>query len=283
MMKSYYWLIGILITALLGILILQANYTLDNYRMKSTELKEEVNQLFAVAIQEEKELRKDSVLRWFRGYLSDTSKILLSVAYDPEENQLLNSIQDHNDSSPYTTISFSDDDRQINELDSANRAITIDLIVEANANYLDKNSIYYWTEQIGEQMSKLTDSMTLDTARLHRIFREQLQAHRIGTTYQLLAIPIDSTLSPPVGKKLYTEAYTTGLTRGDTKTFAQFENPFITVLRRARWSIFGSLAIISLTAGSFFIMLRIILRQKQPTKDWKNITLTKPPKRPNNT
>jgi uncharacterized membrane protein YgaE (UPF0421/DUF939 family) len=86
MMKSYFWLIGILITALLGILILQANYTLDNYRIKSTELKEEVNQLFAVAIQEEKELRKDSVLRWFRGYLSDTSKILLSVAYDPEEN-----------------------------------------------------------------------------------------------------------------------------------------------------------------------------------------------------
>jgi signal transduction histidine kinase len=150
--------------------------------------------------------------------------------------------------------------------------------------------------------------MTLDTARLHRIFREQLQAHRIGTTYQLLAIPIDSTLSPPVGKKLYTEAYTTGLTRGDTKTFAQFENPFITVLRRARWSIFGSLAIISLTAGSFFIMLRIILRQKQlaqikddfidnishelqtpiatlkaANEGLENITLTKPPKRPNNT
>lgn len=260
---QYQWLVAVLVLALLSILTLQAVYTVDNYRIKTTELAEEVDQLFAEAVQEEVQLRRDSVQRWLRSYISDTSKIILTVEYNAEEGQLFNSIQDRDQPDPYTTISFSDDNRTINKLDSANREITIDLITKYATNYLAKNSIYYWTPKIGEEMIQLTDSMTVDISQLHQIFQEKLQTYRISSRYQLRSIPIDSTLSIPIGKSIYTEALPTGLTGDKSKTFAEFANPFSTILRRARWSILGSLLIILLTASSFFIMLRIILRQKQ--------------------
>jgi len=175
MKQSYYWLVGVLITALLGILVLQARYTLDNYRLKTTEFQEEVDQLFAEAITTEAQIRKDSIVSWFRQYISDTTRIKLDVYYDAEEDQFVTHIRDLGDDSPYTSISFQKDKRKIDQPDYTNRRISIDLITETAENYLEKGSIYYWTLNVGEQMDSLAQQMQVDTNRLGDLYDRQLK------------------------------------------------------------------------------------------------------------
>ncbi|HKK75387.1 MAG TPA: HAMP domain-containing sensor histidine kinase [Saprospiraceae bacterium] len=263
MKQSYYWLVGVLITALLGILVLQARYTLDNYRLKTTEFQEEVDQLFAEAITTEAQIRKDSIVSWFRQYISDTTRIKLDVYYDAEEDQFVTHIRDLGDDSPYTSISFQKDKRKIDQPDSTNRRISIDLITETAENYLEKGSIYYWTLNVGEQMDSLAQQMQVDTNRLGDLYDRQLKVQRTYSPYQLIFIPIDSIVAVPSGKKVYTQAFPMTIMGAKKKILAQFPNPFTAIIRKVGLSIIGSLLIILLTAGSFFFMLRIILRQKQ--------------------
>lgn len=263
MKQSYYWLFGGLITALLGILVLQARYTLDNYRLKTTEFQEEVEQLFAEAVAAEAQIRKDSIIDWFRQYISDTTRIKLEVYYDAEKNQFINHIQDLDDNSPYTSISFQKDKRKLDQADSTNRRISIDLITEATEQYLEKSSIYYWTQNLGEQMDSLARQIQVDTNRLRDLYDTQLKAQRVYSPYELVFIPIDSTVVVPSGKKVYTQAFPMAIMGAEEKILAQFSNPFTAIIRKVGLSIIGSLLIILLTAGSFFFMLRIILRQKQ--------------------
>lgn len=262
--RQYLWLVLVFTVALLTILALQANYTIDNYRLQATEFEQEVDQIFAKAVEEEKQIRKDTVLAWFRRTLADTNQIILSVNYDAEDQMLLNHIRDKGETSPYTSISFSEDQRKITELDSANRQITIDLIVNSTANYLEKHSIYYWTPKLGEQFINKTKSLPLNQVLLDSIFQFQLQAERIRSPHQIISIPFDSTTAwSSDSRMVQTDAYFTDLNTQETKVYARFTNPFSAIIRRIWLSVFSSIAIILLTTGGFLIMLRIILRQKQ--------------------
>lgn len=263
MLRNYNWLITILGLALLSIIILQAVYSVQNFRLQSNSFAEEVNVIFEAAIKQERDNRKEQLLDWFRSSLADTSQILISTTFDSIEQRPIIHIQDKGNDSPYTSISFGDDHRKITALGSLNDQISIDRIIKAPDSYLEQGIIYHWTEKTGDLFHEKADSLTINLEELNQLFEGLLIENNINTSHQIDSIQSDSLLTSISSSVIRTNRFKTSLFFEKGLVYAQLNNPFFAILKRTWLSVSGSFLVILLTVSCFYIMLRIIFRQKQ--------------------
>lgn len=264
MLKHYRLLIGFLLIALVGIICLQAYFAYNDFQVKAYEFEQEVDKAFKAAIEAEKEAREDSFLQYSRRLFSDRSLVEFSAKYNEEDDRTIYSIRDVNEAEPYTSISFGDDERKLNVLDSADYELTIERFVQSVSGFYKKGSIYYWTEETGKIMNRYVDSVHCDEKQLAIFFQSQLREKRIRSTFEIQRLETDSLEEKLVHKNtVETQAYSTQF-RGDPILYsARMNNPFAEILGRIKTTLMGSIFLILITAFAFFIMMRVILRQKK--------------------
>lgn len=258
-------IIVFLFLALFSLIGLQAYFSYNDFQIKRFEFKQTINESFSEAVALERGVRKQFVLDSFRTILLDSSRIRVSAKIDSAEMKTVYSIQEAHSEETYTSITFKDDPKLLNELTSADFLATIDRIVKATGDYLEDNAIYYWTNALGEEMIELTNAMLVDTNRLRIIYDSLLQQDQIYSDYQFELLSSNDTDSTITEAKYQwqTETIDTDLYSDQWEVFAYFKAPFSDIFRKAWWSIGGSLFIVLLTGLTFFMLLRTIFKQKK--------------------
>lgn len=254
--------------ALFSLIGLQAYFSYNDFEIKRLEFKQTINEAFQEAVTLEKEERKTIVLDSFRYVLLDTTRVKISAKFDSVDLKTIYSIQDAKSNEIFTSISFKDDQKRLNELTNKDLLITIERIVKATGDYLDDNAIYYWTNALGEDMIELTNTMIVDTSRLEQLYDSLLRKRQVFSNFDINLIPIDGKDSSIVNTDLQwqTSVLNTDLYSDQWDVYASFENPFQDIFRKALLSIGGSLFIILLTGLTFFLLLRTIVKQKRLAK-----------------
>lgn len=258
------WLTGITIASLIGIIALQAYFTYNDYQSKIKEFRGDIREIFAETVEEERNIRIDSALLMVREIFADSSRVIFEAKYDEEEDRTIYSLKDYGDETPYSSLSFSDDSRKLNFLDSLNRELTIDKFVQTTKSYFERGVVYYWTKKVGKEIIDISDSVVVDTVKLSNLYQDKLAQRNIYTSFSLKFYDATDSLTIDTTELINSQILQTGVKNGSgIHAFAIMDNPFKDIIRRARITLFGSLLIILVTAACFVIMLRIIMRQKK--------------------
>lgn len=265
MLKRYSWILSLMVVALLGIIAIHAYFAHQDFRIKTYEFQQQVNLSFEEAVITEKQARIDSFIVYSRSLFADTSKVEILAKFNEKDQRTHFSVRDKDSDDPYTTLSYEDDKRILNHLDSINFEITLDRFMESIRASIEIGSIYYWTQVIGDKMIRYADSTAYDEKHLGNIFRENLKKRRIGTKFQIKRLDQDSLQLSDVPETDYqTPEFSTEFTgRKSIKVVAIMEAPFADILGRIKGTLLGALINIMLIGFSFFILLKVIFKQKK--------------------
>lgn len=263
-MRQYGWLIFIIMIALIGMISIQAYFSYNDFLAKRSDFEIDVDELFKEAIEEEIDSRKEAYLTYFRRVLSDSSIVKIEARYNEEEEKTYYSLTDIGDDSPYTSMAFSDDNRQITTLDAVNKERTIDLFAELVKTYLERGITYTWTKKTEEVLAEYRKQIGLDSTKLDTFFREKLNKYGINTAFNLIRLENDSIeVNEYNSKEVITNRQATNFAGDSDYMIARFSNPFQDILERIWFTLFASLIIVVLVSFCFFLLLNIIFKQKE--------------------
>lgn len=261
MAKTYKWLIVIILFSLLAVAALQSYLIYGDFINKTETLKKEVNTAFNKATAAEKGMRNEMLTSYFRELLTDTSKIEITAKYSQKDQRNIYSIRDKDAESPYTSISFEKDKSPKDLPDSMKIKIGTALIIESQISDVENRRVYYYTKRIGDRIHRFSDSLTVDTLILENNFRSQLDKRDITAGFSLkISDEKSEEYSPGV---INTVQIPVGIRVEKPYVSAILENPFYDVLSKVRLTLIITVLILTLTATCFFVMLKIIFRQKK--------------------
>jgi two-component system, OmpR family, phosphate regulon sensor histidine kinase PhoR len=257
------------------VFILQIAWILNYYRANINQFKTVIANKLDEAIRTEKMDRTEKIGTFYQQMIEDSTKIKVSANYNRKQKNFMFYIQSVLHPKDKTNLSFS----STKELDSSatisTQQIVQRLTKSVKESYKSAGSIIvYHTEEIGETLLHLSDSLKdLLLLRIDSIYKKKLALEGIGTNYKLVQL-FDSATNgnfvndffeknaSPYSTKLFATDY---YGKKDTQLYlyAHFQKPSFYLLTTMKWLLLGSIALLLITAASFYFMYKIILQQKQ--------------------
>jgi two-component system phosphate regulon sensor histidine kinase PhoR len=258
------------IVAAIGLILLQVYWITQEWKTGSEIIHRQLNHAVQQAVLQELEDRKDSLERFLKNLLEDSSEVSLSTFYSKPLQTWTIKLADANNPADFTNFSV----RKIpvdSILSTPQRKAIIDhLSSTAVSEQISRNTIMYYTQRFGKRWSERFDSLSLNVARFHTHMKQQLSIAGIKHSFEFTFTDTSrspmlsgqgksSIVSMPVGVQYdsvwdYDHHYVVQ---------AVITNPFMLMLQKLWLAIAAAVVLAMLTVYYLFKMLNIIRNQKQ--------------------
>jgi two-component system phosphate regulon sensor histidine kinase PhoR len=269
-------LIGIFI-CLAILLAAQCYHLYSSVQLQRIEFNKSINVVLEKTIADNRKLRADSLTNSMYRWLMDTT--LTSIYSEPwsgNPDQTKYFVKDlvateH----PHTDFSLSFENRPIdpnNNTDSIKSIVAWHIVKVFRNQYVDYESIFYYTQTIGDSATQLSTRMRNDTLMLYKTYADNIRAAGISTDFNLKFIDDNDsaqfnalTRQAYHAQSLQTRPYKTGAHNKSQRVYvvATFEDPAQWLFGKLLIPILVSVGIVLGVAIALVYFYRIIRKQKQ--------------------
>lgn len=267
-------LIGIFIC--LAILLAAQSYHLYNsVQLQRIEFNKSINTILEKTIADNRRLRADSLSNSMYRWLMDTTLTkIYSKPHRTEQNKTIYYVKDV--SAPeiqYTDFSLAFENRPIVPGNDSIRSIIAQHVVKIFRNqYVDYESVFYYTRTVGDSAAMLSARLRNDTLMLKETFAENIHKANISALFTMKflddqdSIRINTYTNQAFHpQSLQTRLYKTGGYNKSQRVYvmATFEDPTQWLLGKLLVPIVISIGIVLGVAAALFYFYRIIRKQKK--------------------
>ncbi len=261
-------IIFIIITALAAIVVLQAYYAYQDFRVKTVDYQRDANAALLDAVEWADKIRIDSIQGYFLAELKNPELYRIELSGNGDTLRIINARSNKRRSSLIVR------DQDINTLD---QEALYALIMERNREMLEDNIITFWSDSLGNVLNEYLGTIKMSKADLKAAFSRELARRSIKPKYELVYLYEE----PPLQKAIYlngkplipgsdqrsevvTEIQNLRMTpEEESAVVAVVEKPFTAILMKS-WKVLAiSLVVLIVISYSFSFLLKTIRKQKQ--------------------
>jgi len=243
-----------------GVVILQFSFAYNSFVVQKSLFERQANDAFAIAFDSVKHDRQEHILKDFRALVSDTGFVKISCRVNPVYGTTVFTMSEVKP--PFkgqTQISLSIDDftQQVNAITPKATKIFIDHVVNNARNDLKNGNVFYYTQKLGDSLSKAQFETPYDTVRLRNHFQKELLRRDLPIKFALSTNKSrESFHTTPINLSLKTNADPIFLS-------ASFADPDSFIIGRLKWILAGSFAMFLITVSCFGYTLNVMLSQQK--------------------
>lgn len=241
-----------------GIAALQLYYSYATYQEESREFERNSNEALNEAVDSSFSIHHKMVLEKLKAWLYDPSFVKITAKWNPVAEQTAFTIEEVEPSpkgQSQINMSIGDFKEKVDSITPKAKKRLIDQMVGQVDSELKKGYVWFYTQKIGDSLSKAFYNTPLDL----KIVKKQYQA----------SLKEKGILLPFVfNKKQDATSYQTkevniALTRPHKKEmlYASFVNKDLFLLQQLKWILIGSVVLILITLSCFWYTLRLLLTQ----------------------
>lgn len=244
-----------------GITGLQLFWNYQNYKQTVYGFKRDINEALNQAVNREINNRHDKIVARFKGWMADTSFVQITCNIKSRDSLTAFTMRDTHPYEPGdkgTTMGLADFKEKLRHITPAAKAHFIrhfgDNILRTD---LQKGVIYYYTQRLGDSLSKVFNESKLDPNLLKRLYKQELLQKGIHEPFDI------NPSKDKVNEKYFTQQVNTALRRPYQKEMvsAGFENPNIYFFKEMKWLIITSFLLIGVTISCLIYTLKTLLSQ----------------------
>lgn len=256
---------GLIISSLLGVFILQVYYGWRVYRQHALDLQKEVNTSLKEAVQVAKLHRIDRVNEYFKQHIRDSSLSKIELR-NTEEGPRVFFVNQTNGRAMVSLVF--NEQLDLNKIDSSNLAKLMEKrVLEHNKSLLKDGSIFYWTEEIGEKLKVYNDTIRIAMPYLTQQMHSQLESYGIAPDFEFVLLK-DSTntmVLPTPKYSLVSDTLSAKLPQ-HSKVAVALHNPHYEVLQRSGLVMLLTVLVLLLIITSFWVLIRVLAQQRKLSK-----------------
>lgn len=265
-MPSFKKLIILALFASVGLVFLQASWLVHEWRNDREVIQRQATTALKEAVHQELENRKDSLRRYLKEILNDTTLFTFSTLYLPKYKAWSVKMADAKNPQDFTNWT----NAKLPVGPVLTPQLKQDVINTMVNEQVNSNTIMYYTQKLGSRWKAKYDSLRLNDAALKNLFARKLEAEKLSPSFTLRYADTSArkAFAPGVAGKISTSAvgieYNT-IWDYDHKhvVVADINNPFLLLLKRLWFTITASFLLLMLTLYCMFRMYRVIRQQKQ--------------------
>ena len=261
-----------IITCLFLLIALQSFWMKKQIEWQKASFSTLINTTLEKTIQQEKELRCDSVSNSIYRWLMDTT---LTAVFSRTNEKYKTTVYYFEDKSGVnkksSSFSLSYESRPIlsGKIDVKENVVR-KIVNDFRESYLNYQSIFYYTETVGNFASRLSDSLKLDSNRLTSIYQQKLQQEHVATDFGLHFIKrSDSIKFKEAGKEEALNVLQTRLFASDIYdngdrlyVYALFKTPLEWLSLKLYIPLLLSIIVILIISALIIYLYRVINKQK---------------------
>ena len=274
MIKNTRFLLGICISAIILVLVLQFYWISNYYGVTRFNFEREVNMAFEDAVKKEFSLRCDTIEMEMVKQLLDTSAFTISsksnrAAGEPYVHSIGNA-KDHKDATSFSSQLLPD---SLKQGDTAyKRAIVTQYAHLLRSEDLENHVVYFRTQNMGKLMNEKVKQYGFDTARLRPVLQDYLSKRNISAGFSFHLSAADSMLnhlrlpdSLANIKAVVTKSFPTykWWDKENNYVRAVFYSPGGYIWSNLKWVLTGSIALILLIGCCIYLLLASLFREKK--------------------
>ena len=245
-----------------GIIGLQWFWNYQNYRSTVDLFQRDINESLRTAVDQEMAQRRQLLINQVKGWLADTSFIEITC---DTKNRDSNTVFHINDRYPKfkgslgLSFGINDFTPKLKRITPAAKRTLIEHFGETMLRAdLQKGTIYYYTQRLGDRIKIAFNRSHVDTAALKRLYARALVAKNIRTSFSLN--PADTTqagyLTAPVNAS-FRRPYEKEIVR------AGFESPDTYFVKRMKWVILTTFLLIAICLLCFGYTVKTLFSQQK--------------------
>lgn len=264
-------LFGIIACVIL-LIALQSFWMKKQIEWQQSSFSNIINTTLEKTIQQERELRCDSVSNSIYRWLMDTS---LTIVYSKTNEKYKTTVyyfedkKGANKKSSSFSLSFESRPILLGKLD-VKEVVVKKIVNDFREGYLNYQSIFYYTETVGEFASRLSENLKLDSNRLASIYRQRLAQERIDADFGFHFIKRnDSANYKGAGNRATLSVFQTRLFASDIYengdrlyVYALFTTPVQWLGLKLYFPLLLSIIVILIISALIIYLYRVISKQK---------------------
>ena len=251
--------IGLITLSLLSVFGLQTYYGWQVYQQHTLTLQKEVNLALKAAVKAANDYRIDQVNEFFRQEIRDTTKAKVEIRMAKEGPRVF--FIDPSSGYPHVSLRYK------NWVDSATAAKNMEQrVVDHNRSLLEKESIFFWTKEIGRRLKACNDSSHIAIPYLTNEMHKNLRANGIRREFSFILLT-DSTKSAnaPTHNTLVSDTLSGKFDRY-SRVVVAVSNPHYELLWRSGSVLLFTILVLLLIATSFMVLMHLLNQQKKLSK-----------------
>lgn len=268
MQKKIVYVLVLMTCCVLGITGLQLYWNYQNYQTTVRNYKTEVNNALDQAVNKERSLRQGEIISKVKHWLADTSFINIECNINNRDSNTVFTIQDVHprfleDTArkvKFFQVGLYKFKQKLRKITPAAKTIFIDHFAENMLKRdLEDGSIFYYTQGLGDSISKAFDESRLNNRNLAILYKKELQERTIYSEFQL------NPTNVPLTGYFQTTKINTSLRRPFEiqLVWARLENPNNYYLKEMKWLIITSLLLIGITLFCFYYTIKTLFNQNK--------------------
>lgn len=261
-MKKHILLILVLMSlCVTGIVGLQLFWNYQNYRTTVRTFDHDINGALNNAVARETDQRREQIVTRFKGWLADTSLIIITADHNNRDSATVFYTQDAHpkfkeDKKRRSQFGLTDFKERLDHITPQAKAFMIkhfgDRILKRD---LEEGVVYHYTQMLGDSLEKVFNASKMNPRALDKLFSQELAARNIHAAF---ALDPHHTAGVYLTKKVNTNF------RKPYKNdfvYAGMESPDTYFFKEMKWVIITSLLLVIITVGCFTYTVRTLLSQ----------------------
>jgi two-component system, OmpR family, phosphate regulon sensor histidine kinase PhoR len=253
---------------------LQALWLRNYYKASVNQFGVIASNELKAALQEEKSIRTEKIATVFRNLITDTTRVKIYTVYNAKEENFMFYVENKSNPKDKFNLAFRkrkvfDSTQKLTRAEIANR-----LTGSLKEMYKESGTIFYYTKVIGDTLVNMSERMkSVLIHQVDSIYKIKMAAHGVSARYVIASLA-DTSGTKDFSKSqvikqpapYQTQLYETDYFDADSKQFfiyATFNKPGAYLFNTLKWLLLGSVLLIAVTGISFYLMYKLIMRQKQ--------------------
>ena len=243
-----------------GILALQFHFAQSGFRIERGLFGKQANEAFAAAFDSVVNQRDEKILDDFRKLISDTSFVRITSRINRIYGTTVFTIAEVRP--PFKgqsrlSMSIETFSEQVEPITPEARQVFIGHLVNTARNDLKNGYVFYYTQKLGDSLSKAKYDVPIDTSAIRKSYVRELSRAGLPTRFNLSFRPISEQFSTnPINLSLKTN-------KPEKVLFASFDDPGLYIFNRLKWVLAGSFLLFIVTVFCFGYTLKVLLSQQK--------------------
>ncbi|KOS07672.1 hypothetical protein AM493_17695 [Flavobacterium akiainvivens] len=245
----------------IGITALQLYYSYVNYTVAEGIFKRDADEAFLDARDSTMALNRRRLEKEFRGWLQDTTYVNITCHWDAQKEETVFKMKhlkpiEKLGGAHEMSMSISTLNQRFDSITPQAKKLFINHIMKSVSDGLSRGTVWYFTQELGDRLSKAYNKTPIDTV----VLRQQ---YHMALSHKNITLPFVLTEKKPgLGYDHTTFGVNIG-TDGERYIWAGFTNTGVFLLDRLKWVIAGSLLLIGITLFCFWYALKTLLSQQK--------------------
>lgn len=259
MKKNILFVLVLMSFCVLGIAGLQLHFSYTNYQAESKAFERNINEALEKSVETSFENHNDEVLIKFKKLLKDTSFVDISAKWNEANKMTTFTISQKTVSIGQNSISMSldDFDQKLNAITPQAKEYFVNDISSQVDEQLKKGTVWFYTQQLGDSLTKYFYKTPLDLKNLSKNYAINLKEHDINVPF--------SFLKPDNVNDFQTKKVNISLRKPYKESWlrAYFSDPNLFLFQKLKWSIASSVILLFITFFCFWYTIRLLLSQEK--------------------